>query len=185
MSPAPNPYAPPKHDNTAPVVSGEAAVHEATRREHLNAETNVKTIGFLLYLGAAGCLLNGLPGLMLDVVGGVILVAMGVVLGGAGYWLRRLDPRGRTIYTGFAVLLIAWTLFTNIDNVAYHIGRMFWPALMVGLLWGRKAGVVMTPHYRDVVVPATPHVKYKSSLLVIVLGLILFGVLLSLVLWQI
>jgi hypothetical protein len=49
--------------------------------------------------------------------------------------------------------------------------------LMVALLWWGKASVVMAPHYREVVVPATPHIKYKTSPLVIVLGLLLLAVL--------
>jgi hypothetical protein len=177
MSHAPNPYAAPKHDDTAPVVSGEVAAHEATRREHINAETNVKTIGFLLYLGAFSCLVNGLPRLTSDLVGGMVLVVVGAAMGWGGYWLRRLDPRGRTIYTVLAAILVVGTLARNTDNLAYQLGRMFWPLLLIALLWGRKAGVVLTPHYREVVVPATPHVKYKTSPWVIALGLVLIGVL--------
>lgn len=176
MSPAANPYAPPKHEYTAPVVSGEAAAHEATRREHLNAETNVKSIGFLLYLGAFFCLVTGLPQVTSDPVGGMVLVAEGAALGFAGYRLRRLDPTGRALYSVIAALQIVLTLAMN-DIEPYLLGRLFWPMLMVALLWGRKASVAMTPHYREVVVPATPHIKYKTSPLVIVLGLLLIGLL--------
>jgi hypothetical protein len=183
MSPATNPYAPPKHADAAPVVSAEAAMHEATRREFLNAETNVRTVGFLVYIGAFACLANGLASIMSGVLSGNILIAAGAGLGWAGYRLRRLDPRGRTLYTVIAALLIVGTLATNADNLAAsHLGRVFWVVLMVALLWGRKAGVVMTAHYREVVVPATPHIEYKTSPLLIVFGVVLLAVLILLLL---
>jgi hypothetical protein len=175
MSPASNPYTPPKHEHGVPVVTAEVAALEAHRRAHLNAET--KTVGFLLYLGAFACLARGLTSLTSDLVGGMILVATGSALGFAGYLLRRLDPRGRTLYTVIAALKIAVVLATGTDNVAGSLGQLFWIVLMVALLWWGKASVVMAPHYREVVVPATPHIKYKTSPLVIVLGLLLLAVL--------
>jgi hypothetical protein len=178
MSPASNPYTPPKHEHGVPVVTAEVAALEAHRRAHLNAETNIKTVGFLLYLAAFGCLAGGLPRLTFDLVGGMVLVAVGSALGWAGYLLRRLDPRGRTLYTVIAAIQIVVVLATNTDNnVPGILGQLFWVMLMVALLWWGKAGVVMTAHYREVVVPATPHIKYKTSPLVIVLGLLLLAVL--------
>jgi hypothetical protein len=38
---------------------------------------------------------------------------------------------------------------------------------------------VMTPHYRDVVIPATPHVKRKTSVVLIVLLVVLVLVLIA------
>src|SRR5690606_35769661 len=81
MSHAPNPYAPPKNDDAPPVVSAEVAAHEAIRREHINAETNVKTIGSLMYLGALGCLLNAVPTLTTEPLIAVTVLAVGVALG--------------------------------------------------------------------------------------------------------
>jgi hypothetical protein len=178
MSPASNPYAPPKHEHAAPVVTAEAAALEAFRREHLNAETNIKTIGFLLYLGALGAVSSSLSRLTTDPAGGLLLVAEAAALGWAGYWLRRLDPRGRTLYSVIAALLIVVTLAVSSDNsTGATLGSLFWVMVLVALLWWGKAGVVMSSHYREVVVPATPHIKYKTSPLVLVLGLLLIVVL--------
>jgi hypothetical protein len=178
MSPASNPYAPPQHEHGVPVVTAEVSALEAHRRVHLNAETNIKTIGFLLYIGAFACLTTGLPRLTIDLVSGMILVATGSGLGFAGYLLRRLDPRGRTLYSVIAAIQIVVVLATDTNNnVPGTLGQLFWVMLMVALLWWGKAGVVMTAHYREVVVPATPHIKYKTSPLVIVLGLLLLAVL--------
>jgi hypothetical protein len=181
MSPASNPYTPPKHEHAAPVVTAEVTALEAHRRAHLNAETNIKTVGFLLYLGAFACLARGLTSLTSDLVGGMILVATGSALGFAGYLLRRLDPRGRTLYTVIAAIQIVVALATNADNPG-SLGQLLWVVLMVALLWWGKASAVMTAHYREVVVPATPHIKYKTSPLLIVLGVLLIAALILLLL---
>jgi hypothetical protein len=182
MSPASNPYSPPKHEHAAPVVTAEVTALEAHRRGHLNAETNIKTIGFLLYIGAFACITTGLPRLTIDLVDGMILVATGSGLGFAGYLLRRLDPRGRTLYTVIAAIQIVVVLATDTDNAPGYLGQLFWVVLMVALLWWGKASVVMAPHYREVVVPATPHIKYKTSPLLVVLGVVLLGILILLLL---
>lgn len=173
-----NPYAPPKYDEapSGPRPSGVAATQlEAIRREHINAETNVKTLGFLLYLGAFGLILGGLAQLTNDPLVGALNLALGAALGVSGYWLRRFDRRGRLVYTIFVALAIvaAFAAGKPAGSAAYQLGRLFWPLLFLAVLWSSKATTVMTPHYRDVVIPATPHVKRETSVVLIVLLVLL------------
>lgn len=175
-----NPYAPPKHDGHA-ATSADPAL-EALRREHINAETNVKTIGFLLYLGTLSSIVGGINSMALDPFGALVSIVLGGAMGFGGYWLQRLDRRGRTTYTvvtglGFAHTLLAGTLSTV--PPALVAWTFIWPLILLAILWGQKASTVMTPHYRDVVIPATPHVKRRTSPLVIVMGLLVLGVIIA------
>jgi hypothetical protein len=174
VSPEPNPYAPPKHDGPASTGNSE---FEAIRREHINAETNVKTIGALCYLGAASSIYNGMKTLEIDPVVGLISVVLGGAVAWGGYWLRRLDRRGRTAYTVVTALGMLSSLVFERDVIKETPGALLiafaWPMILLAILWVEKASTVMTPHYRNVVIPATPHIQRKTSVIVIVLGVIL------------
>lgn len=177
MREEPNPYAPPKHDGPA-ATHGDSAL-EAIRREHINAETNVKTIGFLLYLGAFSTIAGSVRGLALDPVNALVSLAIGGALAWGGYQLRSLDSRGRSAYMVVTAVGFLQTLL--LDELSGLPGSIvawtfLWPLILLAILWGPKASTVMTPHYRDVVIPGTPHVQRKTSVLVIVLGVLLLGV---------
>lgn len=175
MSDALNPYAPPKHDGAA--ATGDPAL-EAIRREHLNAEANVKTIGSLMYLGAVASMINGVTSMEVSPIDGLVTVVLGGAMGVGGYWLHRLDARGRMTYTVVTALGMARTLFFGqlmSAGAGVVLAAFAWPLLLLAIVWGQKASTVMTPHYRDVVIPATPHVKRKTSVLVIVLGVLLLA----------
>jgi hypothetical protein len=181
MDQSTNPYAPPKHDDveSAARPTGEVAARmEVIRREHLNAETNVKGLGFLLYLGAAGLIIGGLATVAGDALTGSLSFVVGAALILSGYWLRRLDRRGRLVYSIIATLGVVSMLLAGAGSEAlsYQLGRMFWPLLFLAVIWSAKASTVMTPHYRDVVIPATPHIKYKVSPVLLVLLVLLIAV---------
>src|SRR5690606_22344854 len=132
------------------------------RQEHINAETNIKGLGVLLFLGAAILGIQGIGFVIAVGVLGLINVALADVLGLAGYWLRRLDPRGRVVYSGviaLGVVFIVIDALQGVESMAIVFGRLVWPLLFVAALWTSKASTVFTPHYREVVVPATPHIK--------------------------
>ncbi|PRP95532.1 hypothetical protein ENSA5_38150 [Enhygromyxa salina] len=181
----PNPYAPPRHDEPAPTQMPNAQVPpelERLRQEHINAETNVKTLGVLLYIGAASTLLSAVGTVAQDPAAALISLVVGVGLGLGGFWLRRLDRRGRAVYSGVIGLSVVVLVIANAGQpFTYLAGRMFWPLLFLGLLWGTKASTVMSPHYRDVVIPATPHVKRKTSRAVIAIGVLLLLLIVALV----
>lgn len=179
MVPEANPYAPPTHDGPVATATGDSAL-EAHRRAHINAETNLKTIGFLLYLSAVSSIFVSLRSLELDPIAALLSIVLGGAFGLAGYWLRCLDARGRLVYTGALVISIGRNMFFGElagQGVGVAVAGLAWPILLLGIMWVEKASTVLTPYYRDVVVPATPHVKRTTSVVVIVLGVILLVVL--------
>jgi hypothetical protein len=179
MEPSANPYAPPKHDEPFAVrpTDGSIAELEAIRRAHINAETNVKGLGVLIYIGAAAMILTALRIATVDAMIALLSLVFGGVLGLSAYWLRRLDRRGRLVYTIVVALGFVSMLFEiGSETFAGQLGRTLWSLLFLAMVWSRKASTVMTPHYRDVVIPATPHVKRKTSpVLIVLLVLLLLG----------
>ena len=181
MSTETNPYAPPKHDGPASTVN---TALEAIRREHINAETNVKTIGALCYLGAASSVYQGVKQLEINPIAGLVTIVLGAGYAAAGHWLRQLDPQGRKVYAVLTVLgFLSSVIFNHLldAQIAIVLVAIAWPLLLLGILWMPKSSTVMTRHYREVVIPATPHIKHTTSVLVIVLGLILIVGLIGLV----
>lgn len=177
MEPA-NLYAPPEQQDVALPTTGPDAALEAIRRQHLGRETNIKAVGGLAILGAIGCIVTGLNALTVSAVQAAIVLASGVGLFLAGARLRKLEPLGRTIYTvvasvGMAGQLIAW-FQTHDGSGLLGIGITL---AILSILWRGNAAVVFSDHYRHVVVPATPHVKYRTPVWVwAVLALVLMGV---------
>ena len=181
MQPPPNPYAPPIAQDVAS-ASGPNAEHEAIRRAHLSSETNIKAIGSLAILGAVFQLLGSLALMTSAPVEAVVRIVAAVGVGASGLWLRDLKPLGRTIYSVMLALGVLSTLATVALATSSHeampvagftivIGGLF-----LWVLWNAKANVVFSEHYRQVVIPATPYVKYKTSKVAIaVLVLLLLG----------
>ena len=165
--------APPPAGHTDP----DRAALEAVRREHLTSETNIKTIGFLLYLGAFFTLIGGLGTLRVDPIEALMMLGIGATVGYAGFLIRRFRPGGRLIYTIFAALvLVYWLLvFGSYYNLGFFFGQFIWPMIMLWILWNRKGSTVMSAHYREVVLPGTPHVKYQTPKWLLALGLLLFA----------
>lgn len=173
-----NPYSAPAVADEALVAVGDGEL-EATRRRLIGVETNIKSLSSLLALGALsmGVLaLTNLGGLPL--FGGILLLNAGL-FGGASWQLRKLMPQGRMLYTAaFVVGLLMAGI--NLRN-----GEQANPGLLIQLaitaaLWGKKCTEVFSEHYREVVVPATPHIKYKTSWIVwAFLGLLLVGLLVA------
>jgi hypothetical protein len=151
---------------------------EAIRRKHLNRETNIKAVGFLAALGGIGCLLKGVSDLTVAVVPAVVLIAMGSGMLFAGARMRKLEPLGRTIYTVVAAVGVVGQFvdFAQTKQGSSLMGVGITLAFL-SLVWRGDAQVVFSDHYRTVVVPATPHVKYKTPVwiwvLVALLGLAL------------
>ena len=145
------------------------------------------------------------PAAMLD-----ILASVGFLIGNgiSGAWLGRLDSRGRLLYTGLFFLHLALLAFQapglcdqlskaaaamTTTQVDFH--RTYYALLSMTLipqlvrtlvlyvLWSRKARMVMTEHYQTTIIPATPQIKYRSRVpLLILLGVVLaIGIFITLV----
>lgn len=169
-NPSHNPYAPPSaRIGTAGGDVGEA---EEIRRQYLNHEASIRSVGCLYVWGGifalvvAGIGVLSLPfvffmgeGEATEAMGGagfvVIVILLYGGLGALNYWLgkglRQLDPKVRTLAT---VLFV-------IGLIGFPVGTML-SLYFLYLLHSEKGKRVMTPEYQQIV-ELTPHIKYKTS----------------------
>jgi len=173
MSAAVNPYAPPKAH--VQDVSGADSEAEEIRREHIKHETSVRSIGILYYLS-----------------GGVMLVLSIAMLGGSfsGNALRGFTVGLGVLYLGLGALmlfvahslrkLLPWARIATIVLAA--IGLLGFPAgtlingYILYLVLSKKGKRIFEDDYKDII-EATPHVKYRTSIIVwIVVGILVLAV---------
>ncbi|KAA5540639.1 hypothetical protein FYK55_19790 [Roseiconus nitratireducens] len=164
QDPAINPYAP-----TAEVSESEGFESDADafRRRYLNHEASIQSVGSLYVLGGAlftlmfvvvavsmlAAVVNGqLEGEAIAVL--LIYGALGVVQLYAGLGLRKFRTGARSIVAIFSALgLLAFPFGTLINGYILY------------LLLGRKGNVVFSPEYQEVR-ERTPHIKYKTPVVV-------------------
>ncbi|MDZ4405582.1 hypothetical protein [Prosthecobacter sp.] len=166
-----NPYAAPQSQVLQ--VTSQA---ELDRRQHINTEATIKSVGTLYYLGAFVLILVGIAGLAgsrLDkdvspLLLGAILLAVGVGQGVVAYGLNRLQSWAR----------IPTVIFSCLGLFAFPLGTLINAYILVKVL-GKQGKFVMTPEYKEIIA-ATPHVKRKTSVvtwvLLILLIIVLIGV---------
>lgn len=151
---------------------------EAVRNEHLKHEASIKSVGFLYCLGGVGVTLGGLS---LTIVGfasgqgesvgtavlGVFFLLLGVGQFLVGRGLRKLRPWARTPTTIISCLgLLGFPLGTLIN------------AYILYLVLSAKGRMVLSEEYNQVVAQ-TPHIKYRTSIVVwVFLGFVVLGLLL-------
>ncbi len=161
---------------------------ETVRKQYLTHEASLKSIGALYLLGSVIMLVVGIVslfGLLPDesrdrapsfhVIMGVLFIAIGAIQFQIGRWLRALNPKARTPATIFAILgLLGFPFGTLINGYILY------------LLRSKKGAMVFSESYSEVIA-ATPHIKYKTSivvwifvgLLVLMLGLAMIGMLVN------
>lgn len=142
---------------------------EATRKEYLNHEASIRSVGFLYCLGGFCVVLLGLgsgigglagkggDGALVGVGVGVFLCLLGVGQFLVGRGLRKLLPWTRTptaILSGFGLL-------------GFPVGTLI-NGYILYLVLSQKGRMVLSEEYSRVVAQ-TPHIVYKSSLAVRVL----------------
>lgn len=172
MSAAANPYAPPRAH--VQDVSGADSEAEEIRREHIKHETSVRAIGLLYYLS-----------------GGVMLVLSIAMLGGSfsGTALQGLTVGLGVLYLGLGALMlvvargvrklapwarIATIVLAAIGLLGFPVGTLF-NAYILYLVLSKKGKRIFEDDYRDII-EATPHIKYRTSIIVwIVLGIVVLG----------
>ncbi|MSQ54212.1 MAG: hypothetical protein EXR31_02480 [Betaproteobacteria bacterium] len=172
MSDAINPYSAP----TARVEDAAGGEAEAMRKAHINHEAGLRSVGMLYYLGGALIMLASLMGSigkaegMAPVAVMLLVAAIGAGQIAVGYGLRRLRPWAR----------IPTIILSVLGLLAIPIGTII-SIYVLWLLFAKKGRMLFSPEYQAVIA-STPHVKYKTSIVVwIVLalfaGLIVFMVL--------
>ena len=168
-----NPYA-------ASLAAGPASAKptdaEEIRQQYLKHEASVKSIGSLYLFGAIFIVPMGLflvvaalvdlssgeatdGGLM--VVLGVVYAGIGFLQGATGYALRKLQKWGRTVATIFSVIGLLGVPFGTLISI-----------YILYLLLSQKGTMVFSEEYKRVI-EQTPHIKYKTSLVLLVLLAIL------------
>jgi len=179
----PNVYRPPAVTPT--VAEVEARVDElrdtpellaAQRREHIRRESGVKAAGlFFVFSGTATFLFSikltqAAPtldySLRFIVVSLLCLVVVASAYVTTGMWIRQLQRRGRVLGLGLlgahALLILVGALIQS-PTVSTFLALAF-VGLTMGALIGPKVRTIMSPRYRELVVPSTPEVQHRGLL---------------------
>ena len=171
-----NPFAAPVAD-IGVQPEADLSPQEIIRNQFLRHEHNIKSIGSLFLLGSifSGFMLASFAGqfafgdmstIGMSLVIGVMIVA--AVFAGqlsAGLGLRRLAPWSR----------IPGAISSTIMMIGVPIGTIL-GVVFLYLLFSKKSKYVFSAEYKDIIA-ATPHVKLKTSRIMIVLLLALIALL--------
>lgn len=157
---------------------------EAIRQEHIKHEASVKSVGFLYLFSAVlmfvfggmgvfviGSAQSGGGGSGLGVMLGLILLVLAGVQVWVGLGLRRLRTWAR----------IPAGILSGIGLLSFPLGTII-NLYVLYLLFSRKGKMVFSPQYRRII-EETPHIQYKTSvvvwiflaLLLVLMGLAVIG----------
>ncbi len=162
-----NPYAAPQADLSQPVPLNV----EATRRHLLKHEASVRSVGTLYFLCGIVLVLSGV-GLIAaaqERVLAVTFIGGGILQLWLAVGLRKLKR----------VVRIPTMILAGIGLLGFPVGTII-SAYILYLLGSQKGVQVFSDEYAEVIA-ATPHIKYRSSklvigLLILIVALIVFGV---------
>lgn len=161
-----NPYAVPLTEVAAPPIPGS---DEAIRNAHLAHEASAKSIGFLYLLGFIGMILPLVVALSDGVFLGweiLITTMIALTLLATGIGLRRLRPWARI---AGAVLAIPGLL-------AIPLGTLV-SLYILWILLSKKGRLIFSAEYAHIIA-ATPHLRYRTSIVVkVLLGILLAAML--------
>ena len=169
-----NPFQSPLAD-TSPTMGTEA---EVIRNEYIKHEASVKSIGLLYLLGAIfiipisiilmgaailGATATTTQELAFVLIASAAYLGLGVLQLATGLGLRKLKPWTR----------IVASIFSAIGLLAIPLGTII-SAYFLYLLLSKKGAYVFSPEYKEIIA-ATPHIKYSTSKLLLVLLAVLIG----------
>lgn len=173
MGPSDNPYAAPQSFQALPATN-ELSDIERVRKEHLSHEASIQSVGSLYALGGVIVLLVFgfatvgflAEGRFEDILIALLFLAMGAFQLWVGIGLRGLWPSIKIPAGILAALgLLAIPLGTLINGYILY------------LLFSQKGGFILSPGYRQII-EATPHIRYRTSIIVwIFVGLLVLLVL--------
>jgi hypothetical protein len=163
MNTTANPYAAP----AAPVDDVPANPEaEAIRKAHIGHEASIKAVGILYYIGGTFVTIAGLASFAGSGEGmliALLLVVVGAAHLLAGWGVRALRQWGRVL----------GCVLSAIGLLGFPVGTLI-NAYVLYLYLSKKGRTIYSPEYKDVIA-ATPHVKYKTSLLVWIFLALLVG----------
>lgn len=184
-----NPYA---VTTSTPMDAGQAVSGDAeqVRRAHLSHEASIKSVGVLYMLGSifslfygAVTVFAGTQSLMspdnalggeamgpVEIIVGAVVAGVGLLQFYAALSMRSLNPNGKPVAIAVACLGL----------LGIPIGTLI-SAYILYLLLSEKGKVVFSPEYKAIIA-ATPHIRYRTSIIVwIFLILLIVVVLLAIV----
>jgi hypothetical protein len=158
MSSTLNPYAAPAARVDDVAANPQA---EAIRRAHIGHETSIRAVGLLYYLGGVlglvGAITPVLVGVSMEFPGAIpalLLAAFSVGTLFAGWGVRALRPWGK----------IVGCVLSAIGLIGFPVGTLI-NAYILYLFLSKKGRTIFAPGYQDIIA-ATPHVKYRTSIIV-------------------
>jgi len=162
-----NPYAPPR--SQVDDVTQSNADAEVIRREHIQHETSIRSVGLLYYISGGVFVIASL--VLIAAISkedstrfvGPVYLALGALSIFVAHGLRKLQPWAR----------IASLVFSGIGLLGFPLGTLI-NGYILYLLLAKKGQRVFQADY-PAIVAATPHVKYRTST---VTWLVLAGVIL-------
>jgi hypothetical protein len=149
-----NPYAAPTARVDDVAADSEA---EAIRRAHISHEASIKSVGILYYLGSVLTIVVGIGSMLgarADPLMAFIFFGVGVGALFAGYGVRTLRRWGR----------IVGCILSALGLLGFPIGTLI-NGYILYLFLSKKGRTIFAPEYQDIIA-ATPHVKYRMSIIV-------------------
>jgi len=147
---------------------------EEMRKEHLKHEASIKSIGVLYYLGGAALLLVAIGTLFsigrsrdgAETLAHIFIAVLCLLLGAGQLWvaagLRRLKKWAR-IPTG---------ILSGLGLLGFPLGTLI-NGYILYLIFSQKGKTVFSEEYQAVI-EQTPHIKYRTSIVVwVLLGFVL------------
>jgi hypothetical protein len=152
-----NPYAAPAARVEDYSANPEA---EAIRKAHISHEASIKAVGILYYLGGALVLVSAFVSLEAVRVGaspvwlllGLLLAAVGQLF--AGWGVRGFRRWGRVV----------GCVLSAIGLLGFPVGTLI-NGYILYLFLSKKGRTIFSAEYQDVIA-ATPHIKYRTSIIV-------------------
>jgi len=150
------------------VLSRTTAADEI-RNRYLKHEASVKSVGLLYYMGGIGLFIMGIISMVVDGRSsdaspwiGAVLLGLSLIQFWVGTGLRRLKRWAR----------LPSGILSGIGLLGFPMGTLV-NAYILYLIFSKKGKMVFSDEYRAVI-EQTPHIKYRTSILLwILLGLVL------------
>ncbi len=169
-----NPYAPPADQS---VMGSPLSDVESVRQAHINHEASLKSIGTLYILGAIILVPMGLVLIVLAFpkANPQVEPAESVIIAGVGMAYLVIGLLQCAIAVGLWKLQTwaRWTavVLSAIGLLAIPLGTII-AGYFLYLLLSQKGTVVFSDQYKQIIA-ATPHIKYKTSKILVLLLLLL------------